>query len=186
VCGVSFYQKIDLKIHSLQHTGTKQHECTFCKRKFKQAAHLKYHLHSHLKQINENSEGGYPNFHNNNSQNSTDNIKFESVNENSSNNMHSYGISNDNNNLSKTTEDDDEEDEEDNDDNEMSYNEEENVDEEDIDIDDNSDENEINESADKNNVSLLILNEIKFIKQNINNIRFFRLIMKVFNFYTNK
>ena len=27
------------------------HECSFCKRTFKQAAHLKYHLHSHLKQF---------------------------------------------------------------------------------------------------------------------------------------
>lgn len=53
VCGASFYQKIDLKLHSLQHNGAKQHECNFCKRKFKQAAHLKYHLHSHLKQIND-------------------------------------------------------------------------------------------------------------------------------------
>ena len=152
MCGVSFYQKIDLKIHSLQHTGTKQHECTFCKRKFKQAAHLKYHLHSHLKQINDNS-GGYQSFNAN--QNSTDDIKFESHNENSSNNMLNYGISNDNNNLSKTTEDDDEDEEEDNEDNEMSYNED--VDEEDIDIDDNSDENEINQSADKNNVSVIII-----------------------------
>lgn len=31
--------------------GDKIHECSFCKRTFKQAAHLKYHLHSHLKQF---------------------------------------------------------------------------------------------------------------------------------------
>jgi hypothetical protein len=121
VCGVSFYQKIDLKIHSLQHTGSKQHECTFCKRKFKQAAHLKYHLHSHLKQINEtaNLHHGFSN------DASSLNIKTDND---------SNLISNDNNNnISKTTEDDDD----------MScYNDDSDDEEndEDIDIDDNSED----------------------------------------------
>ena len=81
VCGCSFYQKVELKLHALSHSsefcsGQKErlpsscskqacihlsrlisddkiHECSFCKRTFKQAAHLKYHLHSHLKQFDQ-------------------------------------------------------------------------------------------------------------------------------------
>lgn len=46
-----------MKIHSLTHTDDKIHECTFCKRTFKQAAHLKYHLHTHLNEsTTENNE----------------------------------------------------------------------------------------------------------------------------------
>ena len=36
----------------------KLHECGFCKRSFKQAAHLKYHLHSHLKQLSGSGDIG--------------------------------------------------------------------------------------------------------------------------------
>ena len=51
VCGAGFFQKIDLKLHSITHaSNNKLHECSICKKVFKQAAHLKYHLHTHLKQ----------------------------------------------------------------------------------------------------------------------------------------
>ncbi len=52
---MGFYQKIDLKLHMLTHSSTmnKLHECNICKRRFKQASHLKYHLHSHLKQVSD-------------------------------------------------------------------------------------------------------------------------------------
>lgn len=42
---------------AIKSKGDKIHECSFCKRTFKQAAHLKYHLHSHLKQFDKFEAG---------------------------------------------------------------------------------------------------------------------------------
>jgi len=47
----SFYANYLITDFSSKLKDEKIHECGFCKRTFKQAAHLKYHLHSHLKQF---------------------------------------------------------------------------------------------------------------------------------------
>ena len=67
----------------------KIHECSICKRTFKQAAHLKYHLHSHLKQSSGSEVAA---------ENGSDYGRFYRPDNNNNNNNNSNNKKRDNNN----------------------------------------------------------------------------------------
>lgn len=50
ICGISFYQYINLELHMLKHLGDRPHRCELCDLSFQQLSHLIVHkrLHSNI------------------------------------------------------------------------------------------------------------------------------------------
>ena len=44
ICGKVFRDGLDLKRHSMVHTGQKPYHCSLCSKRFRQKAHLKRHF----------------------------------------------------------------------------------------------------------------------------------------------